>query len=227
MMGLPAQKKDPSAGSITLEASLILPWIVMMTFLLLLFALFISQGALLYYSSSMLAERSAFSWSNSAKATKTGAYPQGQYDGLYWRLTDDSLVHGLFGLVSEREGIQVSLYSGMEGNGGASAKDKLKRVGMELTSTQEGLTGVISYRNIGIMRQVEVRLKSSWLPTPLAWLRGEEPAIANSSALVVEPAEFIRSFDLLRYYGAKLQSVTGGKEAYKGKAAEVLRKRGG
>jgi hypothetical protein len=216
---------DHTSGSITLEASMLFPWIVMITFLLLLFSLFVSQGALLYYSSSITAERAAFSWSNSAKATQTGAYPMGQYDGLYWRLFDDSLVQGLFGLVTEHEGVNVELSSAIQGSAGSTPKDKLMKAGLGLASSQEGLDGVMSYRNIGVMRQVKVELTSGWLPEPLVWIRGEDKALTQSSALVVEPTEFIRSFDLVRYYAAKMKTAPEGKEAYRDKAALVLNKR--
>lgn len=214
-----------SSGSISLEASMILPWIVIITFLLLLFSLFITQSALLYYSSTISAERSAFSWSNSAKETRTGAYSEGQYDGLYWRLLDDSLVKGLFGLVSENEELKVELYSGMPEGEGSAVTDKLRRQGSQLMSSQASLRGFISYRNMGIKRQIGVNLRAGWLPEPLIWLRGEAASAMQATSLVVEPTEFIRTFDLVRYYASKMKSAPEGAAAYRTKAATVLRKR--
>ncbi|WP_256760701.1 hypothetical protein [Cohnella sp. WQ 127256] len=215
------------SGSITLEASMVFPWVVMMTFLLLFFSLFISQGALLYYSTSVLAERTAFSWSNSAKDAHTGAYPQGQYDGLYWRLIDDSLVQGLFGLASSDSGtgISVEINSSMTRIEGSSAVDKLKRSSFELSSSQPIGTGDINYLNIGIKREIGVHLTSIWLAEPLLWLRGGGAAEADVSALVVEPQEFLRTFDLIRYYAAKMKNSPEGATAYRDKAGGVLQKR--
>lgn len=218
--------RSDSSGSISLEASLILPWVVMITFLLLLFSLFVSQGALLYYSSSISAERAAFSWSNSSKETQTGAYPEGQYDELYWRLLDDSLLKGLFGFVSENEGVEVEIYSGMHEGTGSAAVDKLNKIGIQMTSSEAGLTGVLNYNNIGIQRKVGVSLTSRWLPEPLVWLRGEAAKGIHTTSLVVEPTEFIRSFDLVRYYAAKMRSAPEGSTIFREKAAGVLQKRG-
>ncbi|WP_239614771.1 hypothetical protein [Cohnella mopanensis] len=227
MMNLSVDQKGwgNASGSISLEASLVFPWVLMMTFLLLLFSLFISQGALLYYSSSIMAERAAFTWSNSAKNSITGAYPEGQYDGLYWRLTDDNLVQGLFGLVSGNEGTEVDVYPGMSGGEGYAAVDKLRRAGYDSASSSLVGTGDMSYRNVGIKREIGVRLTSDWVAQPLIWLRGGGAAQTDVTALVVEPTEFLRTFDLIRYYAAKMKNSSEGASAYRDKAGEVLNKR--
>ncbi|QMV43361.1 hypothetical protein [Cohnella cholangitidis] len=179
----------------------------------------------MYYSSSILAERTAFSWSNSAKNSLTGAYPDGQYDGLYWRLTDDSLVQGLFGLVSDNESAVIEVYSGMPGGEGSKSTDKLRRAGFDTAASHNVGTGRMNYRNIGIKREIEVSLTSVWTARPLIWLRGGGAAEADVSALVVEPAEFLRTFDLMRYYASKMKESREGETAYRDKAGGVLNKR--
>ncbi len=205
---------------------MVFPWVLMITFLVLLFSLFVSQGALLYYSTSITAERTAFNWSNSAKDARTGAYPPGQYDGLYWRLTDDSLVAGLFGLMSEHQSVSIEITPDMAGSAGSSATDKLRIMGAESVSAHRVGYGHMNYRNIGVKREVEVSLTSTWLANPLIWLRGDDAAAASTSALVVEPAEFLRSFDLVRYYASKMKEAPEGGTAYRGKAGAALRKHG-
>jgi len=213
-------------GSIALEASMLLPWVLMVTFLVLFFALYISQGTLLYYSSSIMAERAAFVWSNSAKDIRTGEYPQGSYDGLYWRLTDDRLVQGLFGLVAGDEGVRVEVGPGMEaGRTGSSPADKLRRAAAETGAVHRVGTGTIGYRNIGIKREVEAEMESVWIAEPLQWLRGGGPAEAGISALIVEPAEFVRTFDLIRYYEAKIRQAPEGRQRYQAQAGEALSNR--
>lgn len=204
---------------------MVLPWVIMMTFLLLLFALYISQGALLYYSTSIMAERTAFGWSNSAKDVRTGAYSEGQYDSLYWRLTDDSLVQGLFGLASEEHAASIEIKLEMIGSSGSSAQDKLKKSGFDTAVSHRVGTGELSYRNIGIKREVEAKLTSVWRVEPLIWLRGRGVAEAEASALIVEPVEFLRTFDLVRYYASKMKKAPGGATAYRDKAGDVLQKR--
>lgn len=211
------------SGAMTLEASMVLPWIMMLTFVAMLFALFVSQSSVLYYNASVAAERSAFGWSNSAKETRTGAYPDGRYDGLYWRLKDDALLQGFLGLAAGDGAVEVPLGSGGAGAQGASASAKLARIGETVSGS---VTGEASYRNIGIKRTVTVRAESSWLPGALADFGVREHAAADVSALVVEPTEFIRTFDLVRYYAEKMRQSPQGETAYRNKAAEVIRDRG-
>ncbi|WP_378127095.1 hypothetical protein [Cohnella boryungensis] len=210
------------SGSYTLEASMVMPWVLMLTFLLLFFALYISQSSLLYYSTSMMTERAAFGWSNSAKNVNTGEYPPGQYEGLYWRLTDDYLVGGLFGLATGTEELHVEVYPGMPSGEGNSAQAKLSRYAYETAAAHRLGEGLLSYRNIGVKRTVEAKLASLWAAEPLARFRGGEQASSEISALVVEPAEFLRTFDLIRYYAAKMREAPEGKENYRSRAGEVI-----
>jgi hypothetical protein len=218
-----------TSGSISLEASLVFPWVLMMTFLLLLFSLFVSQGAILYYSTSITAERTAFDWSNSAKDARTGAYPSGQYDGLYWRLFDDSLVDGLFGLATEHQSTSIEIRPEMAGDEvspGSSVEDKLMNIGFQTAVSHRLGSGVMSYRNIGVKREIGVDMTSAWLAKPLTWIHGRSEATAGVSALIVEPTEFLRSFDLVRYYASKMKAAPEGSTSWRDKAGAVLRKLG-
>jgi hypothetical protein len=217
-----------SSGTISLEASLVFPWILLLTFLLLLFSLLVSQGSLQYYSSSILAERTAFAWSNSSKDMKTGAYPPNSYDGVYWRLQDDGLVRGLFGQGSGERELSVNIPSEVESEEdvGSSPTNKLRRSGNGLSSLHRSESIVMSYRNIGVRREVTANQTSTWIPEPLVWMRGEEKQAAEVSALVVEPVESIRTFDLVRDYAAKMSTSPEGASTYRTKAASVLRKFG-
>jgi hypothetical protein len=201
---------------------MVLPWVMVFSFLVLLFALYVSQSSLLYYSASITAERTAFDWSNSAKDARTGAYPAGQYDGLYWRIKDDALLQGWLGFVTGEGGVSVPIDpSSGEESGGGSAKDKLVKWGASMPGLTS-VSGTIAYRNIGIKSTVSVKARSSWLPAALVRFSGQRQASAEVSALVVEPTELMRTFDLIRYYSAKKKDSPG---AYREKAAEVLRKR--
>jgi len=204
---------------------MLLPWVMMLTFLLLFFVLYLSQGSLLYYSAAIMTERAAFGWSNSAKDVRTGEYPPDAYDGLYWRLTDDSLVQGLFGLVGGEGGVEVRVEPGMPAGEGTAPEDKLRKTAFETAAVHRLGTGTLSYRNIGIKREIGTDMASLWIAEPLQWLRESGPAEAGVSALIVEPAEFVRSFDLIRYYAAKMKSAPQGRDSYRAEAKEALDKR--
>ncbi|WP_027087698.1 hypothetical protein [Cohnella panacarvi] len=214
--------RQDSSGVFALEASMVLPWVMVLSCLVLLFALYVSLHSQVYFSSSIAAERAAYGWSNSAKDARTGAYPAERYDGLYWRMKDDALLQGWFGMATGNRPVSVPIALASNAEGDSSASGKLARIG---TTMPGSLSGVIEYRNIGIQRTVTVKARSGWLPEALVKFRGQKPASADVSALVVEPAELIRSFDLIRYYTAKMKDAPQGANVYREEAAGILRKR--
>jgi hypothetical protein len=210
-------------GSVTLEASMVFPWVLIITFLLILFSIVLTQHVLQYYSATVTGERSAFDWSNSAKEVRTGAYPSGRYDGLYWRIQDDSLLAGLFGWTINQDGVKVPISLESAGNGGSSAEDKLRKAAGTLP---EGIGGEIGYRNQLWKREISVVATGGQIPVPLRRIRGGEgrAGSANVMAVVVEPAEMIRTFDLIRYYRAKINQKGDGAASYRAKAADILKR---
>lgn len=201
---------------------MVLPWVMILACLVILFALYVSLQSQVYYSSSVAAERAAYGWSNSAKDVRTGAYPAGQYDGLYWRMKDDALLQGWLGMATGDRPVSVAIASASDAEADSTASGKLARIG---TTMPDSLSGVIEYRNIGIQRTVTVKASSGWLPEALVKFRGQKAASSDVSALVVEPAELIRTFDLIRYYSAKMKDAPQGASAYRDEAAGILRKR--
>ncbi|MGV2786922.1 pilus assembly protein, partial [Clostridium perfringens] len=112
--GFQRRWKDES-GSFTVEASLVLPIVLMVTVLLLFLCLYIYQQSMLVQASAAASERTAFSWDNSHKIAATGSVEQGQYDSLYWRLTDDHVLGTLFGLAGGAGTKAIQLPHGEEG----------------------------------------------------------------------------------------------------------------
>ncbi|MBN2980065.1 pilus assembly protein [Cohnella algarum] len=211
-----------SSGSFALEASMVVPIIMMLTFVALFFAIFIAQGAILYYNVSIAGERAAFNWSNSNKEFRTGAYPNGVHDGLYWRLTDDRLLAGLFGqAVAESDsGVPLPAEAGAdEGN------LALRKLSASAETIDSAATGEMSYRNSVIWREIATAAQSELAPEPLRRFNGTTVFGMKASAAIVEPAEFLRTIDLLRYYSVKIRNAAGGAAAYRKQAAGVLEER--
>lgn len=209
-------------GNFTIEASFVLPIVLLVTALLLFLCLYVYQKSFLVQASSAASERSAFIWDNSHKNAVNGEIAEGQYDSLYWRLTEDQLLGSLFSLGSKSSARTISIPGGAQN--GELADVKLAK-GAE--SVPEGMRGEMMYDNTVILRQVSTELSWPISITPLAKvMSGGSDLQVKSRSIVVDPVEFIRTIELMRYYGSKFKGI-GGSRTDPGTASEVLQMYGG
>lgn len=204
--------KKNEKGSFTIEASLVFPLIFLITLGLLLVSIVIYEQVYFYYIATQAVERSAYTWDNSNKNPYTGAFHLGEYDGLYWRLTDDNILD-LFIEDSDSNSKRVVL-------GEAKYEDltekKLNNVAVEIPS---GINGELIYTNNLVERRVTAKLQSKFkLPSSIKLLLGSDVINVTASATVTDPVEFIRTVNLVTDNADKL---TNGD---KSKAKNVLDK---
>lgn len=197
-------------GNFTIEASLVLPIVLLWTLILLFFCLYLYQTAILNQVSTVAAERVAYSWDNSHRDSRSGAFAEDDRDSLYWHLTDDRMLESIFGIGSGGSKKQLDLPLGGSRNG-SLPEVKMQTAGSEIPS---GLIGEIVYENQIISRKITVNLERMIRLVPLEKILDHDTKQqAYSFAYVVDPVEFIRTVDLARYYGAKFKkSGSGGME---------------
>ncbi|WP_235957129.1 TadE family protein [Paenibacillus apii] len=195
-------------GSFTVEAAMVLPIIMCVTMLLLFFCLYSYQKSMLLQMASSASERAAYNWDNSHKAGD-GSFPQGEYDSLYWRIGDDRLLSSLFGSGENGSAAAIQLPDSGAEEGNLPAV-KLEKSAMRIP---DNIRGEMSYSYALTGRKVKTRLKRMLnLPVLDEILSdGAEPEVAAQS-LVAEPVEFIRTVELMRYYGAKFRGNSGNAE---------------
>ncbi len=147
-----------------------------------------------------------------------------EYDGLYWRIGEDKLLSSLFGTGGEEAAAAVALPRPSKDEAG---KDDLSGRKMEQSVQWLGQAGLkykgqISYSGGVLKREIEVRLKAplSVRAALNSWLRREPKTV--SAAAVVDPVEFIRSVDLVRYYSMKFANRTGGARQSRSQAGQAL-----
>lgn len=204
-------------GSFTLEASLVFPAIFVTLTVMLFFCLFLYQRAILDQAAVVAAERSAYVWDNSHRDPRTGSSPEGQYDSLYWRLSDDGMLKAIFGLSGSSSTAHIQLPSAADGKDSLPVL-KLRRVGSAIPA---GINGTMEYGNDILLRKVDVSLKRLVPLAPLERIIGDPTQAGRSVAYVVDPVEWIRTVDLARYYGAKFQGK-GGSKINKQEAGKAL-----
>lgn len=181
-------------GSFTLEASLVFPLILFCTVTLLFVGMYAYQSVFVQQLARTTAERLAFTWNNSHKDLATGNFNPSETDGLYWRLTQDS-VSDLFGMLSGSGTTEVMIPSGSRSG---HVENKLAKSSALLP---HGVTGSAKYANYLFDHQIEVQLKKSFLmPVQFKrWLDSEQTT-GRAVSHVVEPVELIRLTDITRTY---------------------------
>lgn len=188
-------------GSFTVEASLLLPIIMGITMLLIFFSLYSYQKSMLMQIASAATERAAYNWDNSRKSVE-GSFAAGEYDSLYWRIGEDGLLSSLFGIGAESGSVTVRLPAGSE-VGGSLPVMKLQHFSAIVPAN---LTGEVQYAYALTGRRISAELKRVLhLPVLDGLLSdGANPEVTARS-VASEPVEFIRTVDLMRYYGAKFK----------------------
>lgn len=204
-------------GSFTLEASLVFPTIFTTLLIMLFFCLYLYQNTLLGHIATVAAERSAYTWDNSRRNPRTGAFEITDHDSLYWRLKDDSMLQAIFGWSGQTSPSVLQLPSGSNSEG-ALPLQKLSRVGREIP---QGINGEMRYDNKLLFRKVTVSMNRLIPFAPLERVIGDITQLGQSSSYAVEPVEWIRTVDLARYYGEKFKS-SGNGHVDKNEAGKAL-----
>ncbi len=209
-----------SEGSFTVEASLVLPIVLFVTMTLVFFCLYVYQQSFLHQTASAVAERAAYSWDNSHKQAATYQVGKGQYDSLYWRLSEDGMLGALFGWTGITENTETVPMPGGNGAGGSLPVIKMNHSG---SMVPPEMKGEISYKNTIVQRTVRVDLTRMLSLPPLdTLLKDGSDASSFGNSAVVEPVEFIRTVDLMRYYASKFKGTREDAKTDPGSAAEVL-----
>ncbi|GAE09720.1 TadE family protein [Paenibacillus sp. JCM 10914] len=213
-------KWNDDSGNFTIEASLVLPIVLLVTALFIFLCLYIYQQSMLAQASAAASERTAYIWDNSYKTASTGEVQSGLHDSLYWRMTDDHVLGSLFGLTGGDRARNIPLPGGS--SDGLPESKMLKGS----TAVPVQMQGEMSYQNLFLIKKLTTTLHEQVSLTPLhRVMAGGGTLTVSGQSVVVDPVEFIRSVDLMRYYGAKFKGDSNGTD--KTKAGEVLHKYGG
>ncbi|XEC93844.1 TadE/TadG family type IV pilus assembly protein [Paenibacillus tarimensis] len=206
-------------GSFTLESSLVFPMIFILTLAMLLMSLYVYQKVILYHISSAAADRTAFNWGNSHRSADTGQAPDGSYDGLYWRVSDDDMLESFFGVGKSEERAVIRMpNAGTRDEGRSLPERKLSAASAWIPVSY---AGEIAYEQGALVRKISVKLRHAISLSPLEALIGRSEPNSRAQSAVVDPPEFIRNVELVRYYSGKFGGSDGASS--RREAAEILR----
>ncbi|MBD0379384.1 TadE family protein [Paenibacillus sedimenti] len=179
-----------------MEASLVFPIILLCTVTLLFVGMYVYQKVFVHQVAQTTAERLAFTWDNSHKDLVTGNFNPSETDGLYWRLTQNS-VTDLFGKLFSRDSSEVAIPSSNTGNSGQVEK----KLANSSATLPKGMTGTAKYSNYILDHRIEIQINKPFLMPPFIrkWFDPQR-AQGRATSHVVEPVELIRLTDITRTY---------------------------
>ena len=191
-----------SLGSVTLEASIVLPVILLMLFSMVFFSMYVYHKLVLLDTAVYTAAQRAETWDNTGKNLEDGYQKAISNDGLYWRLFSD-----LSGYVKQ-EGYKVStggpkLVGDKSSTALSLVEDMLK---FEVFKSNR-LKIAVQYKNLVLRRIVGVNIYEHVM-IPINWMSNVlNPNLAyRAEADVVDPVEFIRMMDLAEKYSPQVLS---------------------
>lgn len=191
MARTPFQRKDD--GSLTLEATLVVPLMMAATFMTIMGVLFAFHETMLLTEARISAERLADTWDESSKDVATGAFVPYVRDPLYWQEFEDGFEIQLLFLKNQGRTAEVRIdAAGAEITGDGLPVRKLLRL---VDRLPEQLGGTFRYARSWTSRTVIVRfIPKHSMPIFLPSLAAE------SSAPILIPTDLIRMIDLARLY---------------------------
>jgi hypothetical protein len=174
------------SGKFVLEAALLFPFVVTATVALVFLGLFAGVQSTALSAAGLAADRAAFAWDNSHKNPVTGSFLPGQYDGLYWRLTDDFPSSALSIRKMEAALATIGAFAGKESR----------------------------YENAVWRRKVSVEATAAFAaPDVLPAIGRVERTLQRSEAIVTDPVEWVRTVDTVRLYWPMVERFITPQEA--------------
>ncbi len=198
-------------GSMTVEASVVVPCVLLVLAALIYICLILYQQAYIQSVASTAAERGASAWNNVSKDMYMEQVDSGELNSnpLYWRLTE-----GLSTDMRREKTDKVNKFVRY-----SIARYSLlgKRPDADYTQYNlKNLTVKCVLKDCAIYKRLEVKVAEKYDLPFKAWLKpfgmgGEFYISASAGAFINEPAEFIRNTDL----AADLVREAGGKAGEK------------
>lgn len=193
-------RSESKRGSVTIEASIIVPLVILCVVALIYMAIMLYQKAYLQAEADLAAERAAAVWDNSSKNMSTGALGIGSLedDGLYWELFDplrqEKLDRLKYGINLKRSALHGEKY---------------------ITSS---IADYVVYKKLVVMIRGEYSFPGGEMLS-IFGIGDKLTVRVQSEAVIYDPAEFIRNTDFLIDTGREIEREFPGLR----KAGEKLR----
>lgn len=189
-----------SRGTVTLEATIIMPVIISILFGMVMFSMYIYQKYHILDAAVYTAKQRSATWQLSRENVENDGEKQDENVNLYWRIFKDS--GGFTEVVDTRvteSGPELVKQKTREAENFVSSL--LSYTAFKVDSAQIA----VEYKNLLVKRSVSVFIKQDIL-IPLQWLSRILGTTLKAGAVsdVTEPVEFIRNVDIAAHYSESL-----------------------
>lgn len=185
-------------GSCTLEATIIIPVILLILLSVCFYAMYLYQKLALMDTAIYAARQRAVTWDNSRKNLETGSLA-GSFDndGLYWRVFSDFAGCQLVEQKTKTDAV-------------SNIRKRLEHGVFKIEGNAQQEVSV-NYENRFISRNVEVKIAQK-VVVPFGWLAGAlgKETTVEAHAVVSEPVEYIRNCDLAADYWPEIKKCLPG-----------------
>lgn len=203
-------------GSMTLEATFILPMLLTMLFIMISIGIVLLKVNTYQFVQLTAVERAAFNWDEYDREFSTGIRQSTYRYGLYEHDTMLMMLNQLIKLNKPISYYNMSLDSSDEAAfSGTLKQDKLSQLNAYMQGGEHEFTGSVAFEQRNFMPRIVLRTEPTKLLLSLQYK-------ANSSALLLDPTQHIRGVDLLVYYSEKISSKAKEKDAWLQKMKEVM-----
>ncbi|GEM_PF-567931 len=205
-------RKKNTSGSITIEAAIVVPTIILVLIALIVAFMILYQKAILVKAATQAAQQGAEIWTDSRKDIMDGSWDNTkERDSLYFRLFDSSFsASSTMDLVSETKQEWEKTGNSIKGAKTLKVFNCVK-TGLKRGLMKPKITKVdLDYTNCMVEGKLDITITQE-IEIPLGWIKsffdGKNTLTltAKGVAVVEQPAEYIRNIDFALEYASKLK----------------------
>src|SRR5690606_9357781 len=189
-------------GSMTVEASLVMPIVLLVTFSFILLAMQGYHAAKLQRDAVMTMARAAGSWVCCTASSGSSGEGESSVGHLYWRWQEGGVRSWLD--TTEDGKVEHRLPLPVQSTGAYEAQPALRKLATAAKPLGRDVIGELSYvsKLLGSSINADVR---TGLRTPMLLLVNDKAAAAKSISGIADPVEWTRNTEMIRGYALRLQ----------------------
>lgn len=189
------------SGAVTLENTLIFPVVFLISLFMLFIGIYFYQKVVFVQQTSLAAMQTAHHWPAGPNGYVVGSSEKSE-QGLYWRLFDDSITQ-LLGL-NIHESTEQAILSLPVTDDLAAYTFLQRKLLVGAGQIADGVQGELQFTHSGYKRTIDVAVEAPFQGLEYVYFTLPTKVNATAEAMISEPVEFLRTFELATGYVQRL-----------------------